>query len=292
MSSSAVTFPRRASPWIWDTIAISGRIPLRVYLAAAVIAFFLVSAIAPHLLQSHSAFKMDLRATLQPPSFSHLFGTDQAGRDTYSRIVSGAGQSLSIGLGATALSMTVALFLGVAAGLGGRLIDGAISRFLDVLFAFPMLFLALLFVTVFGPSVTTQIIAVGLGTAPGYARMIRGQVLSARRAGYVEAAVALGHPYSKIVRRHILPNALHPLVVMMTLGVGQAVVWASGLAFLGLGAAPPSPEWGALLDAGRDYITRAWWLEVMPGVAIVAFALSVTVVGHHLQDRLEGRIDA
>jgi len=292
MSSSAVTLPRRVSPRIWDTIAISGRIPLRVYLAATVIAFFLASAIAPQLLQSHSAFKMDLRATLQPPSFSHLFGTDQAGRDTYSRIVSGARQSLSIGLGATALSMTVALFLGVAAGLGGRLVDGAISRFLDVLFAFPMLFLALLFVTVFGPSVTTQIIAVGLGTAPGYARMIRGQVLSARGAGYVEAAVALGHPFPKIVRRHILPNALHPLVVMMTLGVGQAVVWASGLAFLGLGAAPPSPEWGALLDAGRDYITRAWWLEVMPGVAIVAFALSVTVVGHHLQDRLEGRIDA
>jgi peptide/nickel transport system permease protein len=291
MSSSAVTLPGRVSPRIRSTISITGSIPPGVYLAAAFIVFFLTSAMAPQLLQSHSAFKMDLTATLQPPSLSHLFGTDQAGRDTYSRIVSGSGQSLAIGLGATALSMTVALLLGVTAGLGGRLIDGAISRFLDVLFAFPMLFLALLFVTVFGPSVTTEIIAVGLGTAPGYARMIRGQVLSVRGSGYVEAAVALGHPFPRIVWRHIFPNALRPLVVMMTLGVGQAIVWASGLAFLGLGAAPPSPEWGALLDAGRDYITRAWWLEVMPGFAIVTFALSVTVIGHHLQDRLEGKID-
>jgi peptide/nickel transport system permease protein len=292
MSSSAVTLPRRVSPRIRGAISITGRIPLRVYLAAALIAFFLLSAIAPQLLQTHSAFRMDLAGTLQPPSLSHLFGTDQAGRDTYSRIVNGSSQSLAIGLGATALSMTIALALGFAAGLGGRLVDSAISRFLDVLFAFPMLFLALLFVAVFGPSVTTQIIAVGLGTAPGYARMIRGQVLSARGSGYVEAAVALGHPFPRIVWRHILPNALRPLVVMMTLGVGQAIVWASGLAFLGLGAAPPSPEWGALLDAGRDYITHAWWLEVMPGFAIVTFALSVTVVGHHLQARLEGRINA
>ncbi len=292
MSSSVATLATRVSPRIRSTISITGSIPPGVYLAATVIAFFLLSALAPQLLQTHSAFKMDLRATLQPPSLSHPFGTDQAGRDLYSRIVNGSGQSLAIGLGATALSMTIALALGFAAGLGGRIVDGAISRFLDVLFAFPMLFLALLFVAVFGPSAPTQIIAVGLGTAPGYARMVRGQVLAVRGAGYVEAAIALGHPFPRIVWRHIFPNALRPLVVMMTLGVGQAIVWASGLAFLGLGAPPPSPEWGALLDAGRDYIARGWWLEVLPGFAIVALALSVTVVGHHLQDRLEGRIKA
>jgi peptide/nickel transport system permease protein len=281
----------RPLPWTrlrWRGIVPAG-IPPGVWLALGVIAFFLVAAIDPALLQTHSPYKLDLRATLQPPSWQHLLGTDQAGRDLYSRVVEGARQSLAIGLGATTLSMAIALALGVTAGLSNRVIDNAISRFLDVLFAFPTLFLALLFVSVFGTTVGTQIVAVGIGTAPGYARMIRGQVLAVRGSGYVEAAKALGHPYSRVIRRHILPNALSPLVARLTLGVGQAIVWASGLAFLGLGVAPPAPEWGALLDAGRNYITRAWWLEVMPGLAIVLFALSMTVVGRHLQQRLEGK---
>jgi peptide/nickel transport system permease protein len=148
--------------------------------------------------------------------------------------------------------------------------------------------LALLVVAIFGPSVTTEIVAVGVGTAPGYARMIRGQVIAVKDSGYVEAARALGHPYGRVVRRHIFPNAMRPLVVLMTLGVGQAIVWASGLAFVGLGVAPPSPEWGALLDAGRNLVTHAWWLEVMPGLAIVLFALSMTTLGRNIQQRLEG----
>lgn len=292
MSSSVLTPRDLAPPLLRHALALGGSVPLRVYVAGAVVFVFLLAAVAPELLQTHSAFKVDLNATLQPPSLAHLFGTDQAGRDLYSRVVKGAGQSLAIGVGATALSMTLAILLGVTAGLSGRLVDGAISRLLDTLFAFPTLFLALLFVTVFGTTVTTQIVAVGIGTAPGYARMIRGQVLAVRGAAYVEAARALGHPFGRIVRQHIFPNAMRPLVAMLTLGVGQAIIWASGLAFLGLGVAPPAPEWGALLDAGRNYITRAWWLEVMPGLAIVSFALSVTVIGRHLQDRLEGKVQA
>lgn len=290
MSASVALRPASARPRYRSALEVAGTIPVGVYAAGLVVAFFLVAAVAPALLQTHDPFKVNLAATLRPPSLAHLLGTDQAGRDTYSRIVEGARQSLGIGLGATALSMAVAGLLGVAAGLGGRVTDMLIGRFLDVLFGFPTLFLALLFVTVFGTTVTTQIVAVGIGTAPGYARMIRGQVLAVKNAGYVEAARALGHPYPRIVRQHIVPNALRPLVAMMTLGVGQSIVWASGLAFLGLGVAPPAPEWGALLDAGRNYVTRAWWLEIMPGLAIVAFALSVTVIGRHVQDRLEGRI--
>lgn len=292
MSSSVLTSREAAPPLLRNLLAVGGTVPLRVYLAGIVVLLFLIAAVAPELLQTHNAFKVDLNATLQPPSLAHLLGTDQAGRDLYSRVVKGAGQSLSIGIGATALSMTLATLLGVTAGLSGRLVDGAISRLLDTLFAFPTLFLALLFVTVFGTTVTTQIVAVGIGTAPGYARMIRGQVLAVRGAAYVEAARALGHPFGRIVRQHIFPNAMRPLVAMLTLGVGQSIIWASGLAFLGLGVAPPSPEWGALLDAGRNYIIRAWWLEVMPGLAIVSFALSVTVIGRHLQDRLEGKVQA
>ncbi len=157
------------------------------------------------------------------------------------------------------------------------------------MFAFPHLFLALLFVTIFEATTTTLIVAVGIGSVPGYARMIRGQFLAVKNAAYVEAATALGHSRWRIIRQHIFPNAMRPLVVMMTLGLGQSIVWASGLAFLGLGVAPPSPEWGALLDAGRNYVVSAWWLEVMPGLAIIVFALSVTVIGRFLQQRLEGR---
>ncbi len=280
---------RSVPPLARRTILRGVRWPAGVVLSGIVVLFFVVAAVSPGLLQTHAPFKTDLPAILRPPSPAHWLGTDQIGRDTYSRIVQGTRQSLAIGLGATALSLTVAILLGVSAGLSGRLVDGVIGRFLDVLFAFPPLFLALLLVTVFGTSVTTEIVAVGIGTAPGYARMIRGQVLAVRGSGYVEAARVLGHAPSRVVRQHIVPNAMRPLIAMTTLGVGQAIVWASGLAFLGLGVAPPSPEWGALLDAGRNYVVRAWWLEVMPGLAIVLFALAVTVLGRHVQDRLEGR---
>ncbi|HWH92857.1 MAG TPA: ABC transporter permease [Baekduia sp.] len=259
-----------------------------VGLAALYVALVLVAALVPGLLAPSSATDVDLHGVLRSPSPAHLFGTDQAGRDLFSRVVHGTRQSLLIGLGATALSMSIALLLGGIAGLAGGKVDALINRLLEVVFALPVLLLALLFVTVFGASATTQIVAVGIGTAPGYARMIRGQVLAVRGAGYVEAAGALGHGYPKVVRQHIFPNAMRPLVVVVTLGVGQSIVWASSLAFLGLGVAPPAPEWGALLDAGKSYVTQAWWLEVLPGLAIVLFALSVTTLGRHLQTRLEG----
>jgi peptide/nickel transport system permease protein len=274
---------------ISTTVSIAASVPASVYIAIILVAGFLVAAIAPGLMQTHNPFRTDLYATLQSPSLGHFFGTDQSGRDVYSRVIQGTSQSLAIGIGATTISVSIALLLGITAGLAGGIVDGVISRFLEVMFAFPNLFLALLFVTVFEATTTTLIIAVGVGTAPGYARMIRGQFLAVKGAGYVEAAKALGHPHWRIVRQHIFPNAMRPLVVMITLGLGQSIVWASGLAFLGLGVAPPSPEWGALLDAGRNYVMRAWWLEVMPGLAIIAFALSVTIIGKHLQERLEGR---
>jgi peptide/nickel transport system permease protein len=259
-------------------------------LAGLVVAFFVVAMIVPSLLTGHDPYAVNLEETLKAPSAAHIMGTDQSGRDLYARIVYGARESLLIGLGATALGMGIAILLGTLAGLGNKWVDGIIGRGVEVMFAFPILLLALLFVAVFGPSVTTEIVAVGLGTAPGYARMVRGQMLAVRDSGYVEAARALGHPYGSIVRRHIFPNAMRPLVVVMTLGVGQSIVWASGIAFLGLGVPPPSPEWGALLNAGRSYITQAWWLEVMPGLAIVLFSLALTTLGRDLQQRLEGGI--
>jgi peptide/nickel transport system permease protein len=267
---------------------IRARIRIGTVAPLLVVVLVVVAAIAPGLLTSRSPTAIDLQHTLLAPSFSHLFGTDDAGRDQFTRVVYGARESLGIGLGATGLAMAVAIVLGFAAGLAGGLVDTVISRILEVAFAFPVLLLALLLIAIRGPSVGTEIVAVGIGSAPGYARMVRGQVLHVRQAGYIEAAGALGHSRWAVIRRHLFPNAMRPLVAMITLGVGQSIVWASGLAFLGLGVAPPSPEWGALLDSGRLYITTSWWLEIMPGLVIVLVALSVTSLGRTVQHRLEG----
>jgi peptide/nickel transport system permease protein len=266
------------------------RVPFRLGTAvpSLIVLLVVVAAIAPGLLTTRSPNGIDIAHTLLPPSLSHPFGTDDAGRDLYTRVIYGARESLSIGLGATGLATSIAIVLGFVAGLGGGVVDAVIGRLLEVAFAFPVLLLALLLIAIRGPSLTTEVVAVGIGSAPGYARMVRGQVLHVRQAPYVEAAGALGHSRLTVVRRHVFPNAMRPLVAMITLGVGQSIVWASGLAFLGLGVAPPSPEWGALLDSGRMYITTQWWLEVMPGLVIVLVALSVTSLGRTLQHRLEG----
>jgi len=283
---SSISFPRAGALARLGSL----RIPVRPGTAVPLLIVLLVTvaAIAPGVLTHRSPTAIDIEHTLLPPSLSHPFGTDDAGRDLYTRVVYGARESLGIGLGATGLAMSIALLLGFIAGLAGGLVDVVINRILEVAFAFPVLLLALLLIAIYGPSLTTEIVAVGIGSAPGYARMVRGQVLNVRKAAYVEAAAALGHRRHAVVRRHLFPNAMRPLVAMITLGVGQSIVWASGLAFLGLGVAPPSPEWGALLDYGREYITTSWWLEIMPGLVIVLVALSVTALGRTLQHRLEG----
>jgi peptide/nickel transport system permease protein len=258
------------------------------FLASALtLGLFAVAAVAPSVLAPHDPFAMDFTRALQAPSFAHWFGTDESGRDLFSRVIYGTRESLAIGVGAAGLGILVALILGSIAALAGRIPAGIVNRVIEVLFAFPTLLLALLLVSILGSSPLTLAIAVGLGSAPGYARMVRGQILSSKNSGYVEAARALGHPRFTIFRRHILPNALRPLIAIFTMGVGQAIVWASGMAFIGLGVAPPSPEWGALLDAGRAYITQASWLIVLPGFVIVILALAATTLGKHIQTSLE-----
>jgi peptide/nickel transport system permease protein len=247
-----------------------------------------IAAIVPSLLTSRDPLQVDLAHSLEAPTLEFPFGTDQSGRSVYTRVIYGARESVLIGLGATAVGLGLAALLGVVAGLGGKIVDGGINRLLEVLFSFPGLLLALFLVAIFGSGVSTQIIAVGIASAPGYARMIRGRVLQVKGADYVIAARALGHPPSRTLFKNILPNAFRPLVVLATLGVGQSIVWASALSFLGLGVAPPAPEWGAMLDAGRDYIQTAWWLTLFPGAAIVAFTLAATCLGRYMQRRIEG----
>ncbi|MFJ9990197.1 ABC transporter permease [Pseudomonas putida] len=264
--------------------------PLGASLAILFLLALLLAALAPGLFTRIDPLAIVPREAFQAPSWTHWLGTDQSGRDIFARIVHGARQSLLIGVAATLLSMAIAVSLGLLGGLGGARVDRGVGWLLEVLFAFPSLVLALLFVAVFGSGVGPLIIATGLGGAPGYARMVRGQVLAVRNSGYIEAARALGHPTARIVLRQLLPNAMRPLVVTLTMGVGQAIVWASALSFLGLGARPPAPEWGTMLSMGRDFIASAWWLTFFPGLFIVLTTLATTAAGRYLQHRLEGRL--
>ena len=277
---------RQGSTGRWRTAARG--VPLSVVVSALVVLFFLIAAVAPSVLSPYSAFDTDLLNSLTPPTFDHLLGTDDIGRDVYSRIVWGTRESLLIGLGAMAVALAGAVVLGFVAALAPKWIAEPVNRILEILLAFPTLLLALLFVALLGPSATSLLVSVGIGTTAGYARLIRAQALKVKRSGYVEAALALGHPWRSVFLQHIAPNAFRPLVALVALGIGQSIVWASGLSFLGLGVAPPAPEWGALLEAGKANITVAWWLEICPGVAIVLVALSFTQIGRYVQDRSEG----
>jgi peptide/nickel transport system permease protein len=259
--------------------------------AASLFLFFLlVVVVAPGLVARDGPLSVNPNIAFTGPTLSHLFGTDDLGRDVFSRVLYGARESIVIGVAATAIGLAVGCTLGLAAGLGGRFLSGIANRVIEVLLAFPGLLLALLVVAISGAGATTVVIAVGLGAAPGYARLLRGQTLSIRNAEFVEAARALGHSRPAIVRRNVFPNAMRPLVVLGALGIGQSIIWASSLGFLGLGVVPPAPEWGAMLAEGRDFISQAWWLEVFPGAVIVATTLSTTAVGRHLQRMLEGRL--
>ncbi|OKA17886.1 MULTISPECIES: ABC transporter permease [Pseudomonas] len=259
-------------------------------LAVTFLAFLIIAALVPQLFAHSDPLAIVPHDAFHPPGWAHWFGTDQSGRDIFSRVIYGTRQSLFIGLAATALAMGIAIVLGLLGGLGGAYLDRGVGWLLEILFAFPSLVLALLFVAIFGSGVGPLIVATGLGGAPGYARMVRGQVLAVRNAGYIEAAVALGHPTRRIILRQLLPNAMRPLIVTLTMGVGQAIVWASALSFLGLGAPPPAPEWGTMLSMGRDFVANAWWLTFFPGLFIVLTTLSTTVAGRYLQQRLEGRL--
>ncbi|MBK0332824.1 ABC transporter permease [Brachybacterium sp. MASK1Z-5] len=253
------------------------------WLAAVVVVLVLLAAVAPGLLAPQDPLEISLGESFDAPSAAHVFGTDQSGRDVFSRVVHGAGQSLAIGLGATAIGLVGAIVLGLLGGLGGRLADASVTRVIEVLYAFPGILLALILIAVYGSSALTQMVAVGVATMPGYARMVRGQVLAVKGSLYVESARALGHSPARILTRTILPNAFRPLTVLVTLGVGQAIVWAAALGFLGMGVQPPTAEWGAMLNAGRTYIQQAWWMDFFPGITIVVFTLSLTVLGRHLQ---------
>ena len=254
--------------------------------SALVILLLVIAAVVPVLFAPGDPLAVHPSAGFQAPSLAHFFGTDESGRDIFTRIVHGTRASLVIGLSATAIGIGLALVLGLLAGLGPRWLDFGTTRFVEVLFAFPGLLLALLFIVIYGPGVVTSTIAVGLATAPGYARIIRSQVLVVKNAPYIEAATVLGRSRAQRVVRHLLPNVAGSLFVLATLGIGQSIVWASSLSYLGLGAVPPTAEWGAMLSAGRTYVTSFWWMTFFPGLFIVLSAAATTLLGRSLQQRV------
>jgi peptide/nickel transport system permease protein len=247
--------------------------------AAAVVALAVVAALWPGLLGGGDPLAVHAERALQAPSWAAPFGTDESGRDVLARVVAGTRASLVVGVVATLVGGGTGVLLGVVAGLGGRFVDAVVGRVTEVAFALPLLLVALVVIAVTGPGPVPAMLAVGFATAPGYARIVRGLVRTARRSQVVETAVLLGRSPARIVLRHVLPAALWPVVAVGTLGVGQAVVWASALSYLGVGTPPPAPEWGAMLADGRTYLQTAPWMSTFPGLAIVVLAVAVTVLG-------------
>ncbi|MDM7892428.1 ABC transporter permease [Curtobacterium caseinilyticum] len=251
--------------------------------AAAAVVLAVVAAVWPSLLGGGDPLAVHPSDALTAPGPAHPFGTDESGRDVLARVVAGTRASLVVGIVATLVGGLTGVVLGTLAGLGGRVVDAVVGRVTEVAFALPLLLVALVVIAVTGPGPVPATLAVGFATAPGYARIVRGLVRTARSSQVVETAVLQGRSSGRILFRHVLPAALWPVVAVATLGVGQAVVWASALSYLGVGTPPPAPEWGAMLADGRTYLLTAPWMSTFPGLAIVVLATAVTVLGRALR---------
>ncbi|MEX0151447.1 ABC transporter permease [Microbacterium sp. LMI1-1-1.1] len=267
---------------------ITGR-AVALSLAGAVLAVLAVAAIAPGLLATHDPLLTDVRGALQAPSSAHWFGTDQSGRDVYSRVVHGAGRSIGIGLLATGLALVVGLIAGSASAVAPRPVDAAAMRVVDVLLAFPEFLVALLVVAVLGPGPANVAVAVTIAAVPVYIRLARAQTRALAAAEHVEAARIIGIPGPLVHLRHVLPGVLGAVSVLATIGIGTSILAAAGLSFLGLGPTEPTPEWGLMLSAGRNLLLQAPWVALFPGLAITATVVSVSVVGRVLRARAEER---
>jgi len=257
---------------------------------AIILAIEIILAVGAPIFARYDPIEQDFSVALQGPTHAHLFGTDDVGRDLLSRVMYGARISLSVGLIAVGIGSITGVILGVIAGFYGGVIDTLLLRFMDILLAFPGILLALAVVAVLGPGLYNVMIAVGFGGVPAYTRLARASTLSVRERDYVLAARAIGCPNGRIMGRYILPNVIPPVIVLATLGIAGAILTAAGLSFIGVGAQPPSPEWGAMLSLGRQYLQRAWWVTVFPGLAIMVTVLSVNMVGDAFRDALDPKL--
>ncbi|MGO2747449.1 ABC transporter permease [Microbacterium sp.] len=264
----------------------------RLLLGAALVVLAIVAAMAlfPGVIAPASPLSTDVRAALEAPSAAHWFGTDQSGRDVFSRVVHGAGRSVGIGLLATALALILGLVIGALSGIAPHPVDAVTMRVNDVLMAFPEFLIALVVVAVLGPGAVNVAIAVTLAAIPVYVRLARVQTRTLALAEHVEAAKILGVPPVQAFTRHVIPGVLGSLSVLATIGIGSSILAIAGLSFLGLGPTEPVPEWGLMLAGGRNVLGTAWWIAVFPGIAITLTVISATILGRTLRARAEGRV--
>lgn len=225
--------------------------------------------------------------TFISPNSEHLMGTDNIGRDIFSRFVFGGRVSLIIGLAAMLIGMALGTGIGIIAGFYGSWVDSILSWMTEILMAFPGMLLALTVMAILGPGISNVIIAVGIGSTPSFMRMARSEVLKTREMDYIEAARSMGCTDARILFLHILPNIISPLIVLATLGIGGAILEGSSLSYLGLGAQPMTPEWGAMLSLGRAYLNNAWWISIFPGIGILLAILSINMIGEGLSQVLD-----
>ena len=256
----------------------------------AIIVAFLLTALFGPLLAPHDPLRGNTAERLQPPSAEHWFGTDQLGRDIFSRVLHGARISLHISLMVALIAGSLGTVIGITAGYFGGWVDALLMRLTDMFFAFPKLVLAMAVAAALGPDLENVIFAVAVASWPVYARLARGETLVVRHETYIEAARALGAGRLRILFQHVLPMTVTPIIIQVTLDMGFIILVAAGLGFIGFGAQPPTPEWGIMIAEGRNYITSEWWLSTFPGLAILITVLGFNLLGDGLRDVLDPRM--
>lgn len=249
----------------------------------------LIAIFAQFVIPADFATQMDMRARLAPPSFSHVLGTDQLGRDLFYRVMLGAQTSIMIAVSAVAMSIVIGLPIGLISGYYGGITDNVLMRLVDTLLSFPALLLALTISAVLGPSLPNTIIAIGVAFTPFLARIIRGEALRVTQMPYVEAARASGTTNLQMILRHVVPNIMPAVIVQATISLAFAILAEAGLSFLGLGTQPPLASWGLMIQASRDYLDVAPWTALVPGVAVALTVLGLNMFGDVLRDALDPR---
>ncbi len=242
------------------------------------------------LISSDRYKEQEIYSRLQPPSFGHIMGTDELGRDVFSRIIKASGVSMSVGITSVSIASILGIIIGLISGYFGGRIDGILMRFTDIMLTIPVLFLILILVVFLGPSIVNIIVIIGITSWTDIARIIRAEVMRIKSLPYIEAAAVLGLEKKNILLKHIMPNAISPAFVYITFGVSGAILAESGLSFLGLGVQPPEPSWGNMLTSGKDYIDTAWWLVLFPGIFIFFAVLGFNLLGEGIRDLLDPRM--
>ena len=255
-----------------------------------VVLLLLVASLLAPLIVPFSPNEINAWEVLDPPSLRHWFGTDDLGRDVFSRVIYGARISLLVGFVAAGIAVLIGTLIGLLAGFYGGWTDSLLMRVVDIMFCFPAFFLILAVITFLRPSIWYIMIIIGLTGWMGVARLVRAEVLSIREMDYIMAARCIGCSDRRLIFRHILPNAVSPALVAATLGIAGAILTESALSFLGIGVQPPTPSWGNILTSGKDYIEFAWWLSLFPGLAILVTVLAYNLLGEGVRDAMDPRV--